>query len=307
MSEQLNDQNKAELIRRTVARGATDDEFRTFLLIAQRAGLDPLLGQVQFVKRKRKDEHGNYIEVGQTLFGRDSYRIVADRTGHLDGISVEPQFDDKRLVSATATVWRKDRTHPFVVTVYLAEYADAERSFLWKSKPITMLCKVAEAQALRMAFPDLLTGSYIPEEIEQAGTIEPPMVRVQTASAGSPASGAGQPQSVPPGLHSDDEPELPEDQPDTTGVESAAASSSTGSKLPVENPGPWWAKDKREMAELWAWYKNQVGLEEAGVRELLKAIYGVEHHGELSMKLTKDAHKAGVLGRVQPKPPEIQK
>lgn len=175
------------LIKRTVAKGATDDELKLFIHNAQRAGLDPLLGQAMFIKRKSKNrDTGEYEEHGQTLFGRDSYRIIADRTGQMDGSETDPEFDDKgALVSATATVWRKDRSHPYRAKVYLREYIDTQRSYLWNTKPITMLCKVAEAQALRMAFPDLLTGSYVPEEFgtDEAQIVEGEIVEKQANPA----------------------------------------------------------------------------------------------------------------------------
>jgi hypothetical protein len=42
----------------------------------------------------------------------------------------------------------------------------AEKSPFWRGKKITMLCKVAEAQALRKAFPSLLSGTYAVEEFD---------------------------------------------------------------------------------------------------------------------------------------------
>ena len=173
-----------ELIKRTVAKDATDQELKLFLYTAKHAGLDPLLGQVHFIKRRSKNKSGQWEEVGQTLFGRDAYRIVAHRSGAFDGCEVEPVFDDKgALRAARATVYRKDMARPFRVEVYLAEYSDPERSFLWRNKPITMLCKVAEAHALRMAFPDLLVGSYMPEELgyDEDSVVEGQVVTEQEA------------------------------------------------------------------------------------------------------------------------------
>jgi len=50
-----------------------------------------------------------------------------------------------------------------VQRVLLSEYNREKAS--WKVMPATMIQKVAEAQAFRKAFPDLLSGLYIPEEM----------------------------------------------------------------------------------------------------------------------------------------------
>jgi len=45
------DNKKIELLKRTIAVGATDDELQMFLYVAQRSQLDPLLKQIYFIKR----------------------------------------------------------------------------------------------------------------------------------------------------------------------------------------------------------------------------------------------------------------
>lgn len=166
------------MIRETIPEGCSEGDFQRFLFNAERLELDPLLGQIQLIPRRWKDKKDAWHVSHQTLLGRDSYRILADRTGELDGSETEPRFNGEGLlVSATATVWRKGKTHSFRETVYLDEYR-SENSPFWKGKPITMLSKVAEAQAIRKAFPSLLTGTNIVEELdadrETGEVLEPP-------------------------------------------------------------------------------------------------------------------------------------
>ena len=57
-----------DTIKNTVAQGATDSELMMFLTVANKYGLDPLLGQVYFVKYKDKPT---------VMAGRDGYRKIA--------------------------------------------------------------------------------------------------------------------------------------------------------------------------------------------------------------------------------------
>lgn len=74
------DREKIDLIKRTVAQDATDDELDLFIYQAKRTGLDPLSRQLHFVKRNRKKFVNNqWIEEGVATIqtGIDGYRTIA--------------------------------------------------------------------------------------------------------------------------------------------------------------------------------------------------------------------------------------
>lgn len=148
------------LIKSTVAKGATNDELKLFLYRCQVMGLDPLKpGQIHFVK------YGS--NPGSVVVGIEGFRAKAARTGKHDGTRREVIKDkDGKILGAWAEVWRKDASHPFREEVPFDEYDTGRAS--WAKMPETMIKKVAEAAALRMAFPDDLGGLYTPEEMEQA-------------------------------------------------------------------------------------------------------------------------------------------
>ena len=163
-------ESKMDLIRRSIAKDASPDELELLLYTAKSRGLDPLLRQIHGVSRwdsklKRKTMT---IQVGI-----DGYRLIAARTGDYAG-SDEAVFieGDPYPVKASVTVWRFARGQRvgFTASAYWSEYYPGDdHGFMWKKMPHVMLGKVAEAQALRKAFPAELSGLLTHEEMDQAG------------------------------------------------------------------------------------------------------------------------------------------
>lgn len=147
-----------QLIKSTIARNATNDELQLFLYRSRMLGLDPLKpGQIHFIK------YGT--NPGTVVIGIDGFRSKAARTGKLQGIKRGVIRVDGKLEGAWAEVTREGWTHPAREEVSFAEYTTDKNN--WADMPETMIKKVAEAAALRMAFPDELSGLYAAEEMEK--------------------------------------------------------------------------------------------------------------------------------------------
>ena len=164
-----------ELIKRTVCKGATDDEFALFLYTATRLGLNPLAHQIHAVKRY---DSASGIEVMAIQTGIDGYRLNADRTGkYAPGREPSFVYEGKNVVSATAYVKKLvgGTWHEVAATAHMSEYAakkkDGTMTNMWATKPHIMLAKCAEALALRRAFPAELSGLYTDEEMQQADSM----------------------------------------------------------------------------------------------------------------------------------------
>lgn len=143
------------LIKSTVAKGATDDELKLFLYRCKNMGLDPLKpGQVHFVK------YGS--NPGSIVVGIDGMRAKAIRTGQFAGIQRGVIKDGSKIIAGWCEVRRKDFPHPIREEVPFDEYNTGKAQ--WVTKPETMIKKVAEAAALRMAFPDDVGGMYSEDE-----------------------------------------------------------------------------------------------------------------------------------------------
>lgn len=158
--------DQVDLIQRTVAKGASPDEFKLFLYQCARTGLDPLARQIYAVVR------GGKMTIQTAI---DGYRLVADRTGKYAG-SDDATFtgEPKKDLAATVTVYKivEGVRCPFTATARWTEYFPGDsQGAMWKKMPHTMLAKCAEALALRKAFPADLSGIYTKEEMDQAGDV----------------------------------------------------------------------------------------------------------------------------------------
>lgn len=153
-TKQLTVLDDKKLLLNTVAKGATEAEFKMFLEFCKSTGLNPYKKEIWFIKT------GNQL---QMMTGINGYIAIANRHPEYDGMTVDIQEEDGKLVSATASVYRKDRKFPSVAKVYFSEYA--KNSPIWKNMPRMMLQKVAKSVALREAFPQELGGTYTEEEM----------------------------------------------------------------------------------------------------------------------------------------------
>lgn len=167
--------SKVQLVKDTIARGASDDELMLFLSLAQRSGLDPFSRQIYLIER-RQNIDGQWKTTRQPQTGIDGLRLIADRTGnYAPGRAPSYEYDaDGQLHSATAYVQKfvRDRWHEIAATAHYAEYVqmagkgnERRPTQMWADKPHIMLAKCAEALALRRAFPADMSGLYTSDEI----------------------------------------------------------------------------------------------------------------------------------------------
>ncbi|MDO8706264.1 MAG: phage recombination protein Bet [Sulfuricaulis sp.] len=166
------------LIKRTVAKDVSDEDLEMFIYACKRTGLDPLMRQIHLVARGTGDKRKAVIQTGI-----DGYRLIAARTGEYAGNDAAQflQLTADTPTEATITVWRmvSGVRCPFTATARWFEYApDGKGDFMWQKMPFTMLGKVAEALALRKAFPAELSGVYAEEEMAQTENAPRPIAAI---------------------------------------------------------------------------------------------------------------------------------
>ncbi len=102
----------------------------------------------------------------------DHARKVGMRSGVIG--KSEPEFEvsnydgkGEQVVSCKVTIKRRVGADigEFSERVYFGEYTTGKN--LWVSKPRTMIAKVAEMHALRMACPEELSQAYVEEEVRE--------------------------------------------------------------------------------------------------------------------------------------------
>lgn len=158
---------------------ASDKDVFSFLAKCRARGLNPLAGDAYMTSYRNRDGSTStsvivskdyFVRTATQQVGFDGMRagvVVANRkTGELtyrEGSIVGK--NSECLVGGWAEVYDKGRRFASRAEVSLDEY-DQGRS-LWKSKPATMIRKVALVQALREAYPGAFGGIYDRDEMPE--------------------------------------------------------------------------------------------------------------------------------------------
>jgi phage recombination protein Bet len=122
-------EEQVTLLRDSYASGATEPEFRVLLEVARARRLNPFLKQIYFIKRKAKDDEGNWRWFWSTQVSIDGMRAIAQRTGLYDGQD-EPEFErnaEGLILAARVRVYRKDWGRPAVGVARWDEYVQTTR------------------------------------------------------------------------------------------------------------------------------------------------------------------------------------
>lgn len=179
-------QEQIDLIKNTIAKGATNDELSLFVKVCERTGLDPFSRQIYAIQRKSKDKKGNWSTTMQTQISIDGARVVAERSGKYagqtdaqwcgeDGVWKDVWLEKTPPKACRVGVHRTDFKEPLTAVALWDNYVQEGQygvTKMWKKMGPLMLAKCAESLALRKAFPQDLSGLYTTDEMQQADSVE---------------------------------------------------------------------------------------------------------------------------------------
>lgn len=179
---------------------ASNENLAILLNIAAYSGLNPIKRQLcMFVTKSKDKDSGRYLETVHIYTTLDGCRVIAHRSGRLDGIfGLELADAEGNWYSclpahieipyaARCKVRVKGCSEIFERTVYWSEfgapgakyYEDGNPKTNWAKMPRHMLLKVAEKHALTAAFPDDL-GDLLTDDEVQANPEWAAQVKTQT-------------------------------------------------------------------------------------------------------------------------------
>ena len=210
-------QQQIEVIKNTVAKGASDDELKMFLWQCERTGLDPFSRQIYSMERKswNKDKR-DWDTKRDTLVSIDGFRVVSERSGKYagqvgpfwcgeDGVWTDVWLKKGPPRAAKVGIIRTDFKEPiygvalydeYVQTIKDGNNGEYKPNSMWSKMPANQLAKCAESLAHRKAFPNDLSGLYTPDEMGQANNPQPVQAEVVDAEF-KPTEAPVQPTEIP--------------------------------------------------------------------------------------------------------------
>jgi phage recombination protein Bet len=175
---------------------APNGDLAVFLHVCQKTGLDPFARQIHMIGRWDSKAQTKRWTI-QT--GIDGLRVIAQRTGEFrgrvgpwwcgdDGVWRDVWLSATPPVGARVGVLRYGWPDPVFAVAVWGEYAqvrDGKPVALWAAKPAHMLAKVAEALALRAAFPQDMASVYTDDEIPHPQQQSPVAATTVEVTSGS--------------------------------------------------------------------------------------------------------------------------
>lgn len=151
----------------------SDNDAIRFLMLCQARRLSPFEGDCFLIGYDGKDgptfslitAHQAFLKRAELNAEYDGMKsgIIVEQDGEVKDLEGDFYLEGQKPIGGWATVYFKNRKQPMSKRVRLKRFQKAWG--IWQDDPAGMICKCAEADALRSSFPTMLGGLYLREEV----------------------------------------------------------------------------------------------------------------------------------------------
>ena len=151
----------------------SDNDAIKFLMMCQARLLNPFEGDAFLIGYDGKDgptfslitAHQAFLKRAELNPEYDGMKsgVIIEEDGKMSDLEGDFFLKSQRVIGGWATVFFKNRKYPMHKRVRLERF---QKAFgIWQDDSAGMICKCAEADALRSSFPTMLGGLYLKEEV----------------------------------------------------------------------------------------------------------------------------------------------
>lgn len=193
----FNDSQRAALVQMGLG-DAPRGDIEAFFHQAKRSGLDPFARQIYMIERRSK-VRGQWVTKYTIQTSIDGFRVIRDRKGTFrgmeehwcgtDGAWRDVWLEDQPPAAARITLHLDGFVKPITAVARYDEYVplrDGSPTGQWGKMPALMTSKVAEALALRKAYPQDFSGLYTSDEMAQADNSGQPAASLRSTPEPAP-------------------------------------------------------------------------------------------------------------------------
>jgi phage recombination protein Bet len=196
-------------VKTKLGKTCSERDALKFIAMCQAKRINPFEGDCFLIGYDTRDgasfamvtAHQTYLKRAELHPEFDGMKsgIIVEEDGQLKDLEGDFFMDGQQVVGGWAVVLFKNRKQPMHKRLRVARF---QKQFgVWQEDPAGMICKCAEADALRSSFPTMLGGLYMREELEVEPAVpsfSKPMFTEKSAPAVTEAPAPEPEQTSPP-------------------------------------------------------------------------------------------------------------
>lgn len=187
----------------------SDNDAIKFMMMCQARLLNPFEGDAFLIGYDGKDgptfslitAHQAFLKRAEVNPEYDGMKsgVIIQREGELKDVEGDFYLEGDVILGGWATVYFKNRKQTMNKRIRLKRFQ--KQWGIWQEDPAGMICKCAEADALRSSFPTMLGGLYLREEVnlvETTSKVSSPMFTAPPATIEATGTVTSTVEQLPP-------------------------------------------------------------------------------------------------------------